>query len=546
MRNTAIQRRVSATALLLLASLLGFQTSIGAGMVFIEGEWIGGMAQSRQQPIHRVDSIDAELTFTPIPGATHKVECTAVFGEQASWVQLDIPESSPGRLVHSSVDRQLFYRLLVQGGGDAAVPTLGIRLERHLTRILLESYVGAVGFPGWEVRFDMRSPGAPANGWVSLPVEPIDSRGEFYRSSEAPEGAEFRFLARPRFDRGSVDTYVVCGQSNGVVYETEAGPPAPGVVRATYDGRLLPASQYNPTDQRVYQYSFAIEAANTLFSSTGRTNLVCPVSVGSTKMQQWMPLEDRLDASSLYGRANLSRAVWAPGGPRAILYHGHESNTDNAALLATYAEEWRALMAEFKKDFGSTPVVFAQLGKSTLDSVAFNLNRGGGIQTALETDGSGDQPKQKMVVTFDLPLADYIHLSPEGQRLLGQRFALAIRQHVFGQKVDGTGPPFGGHPPGCRRWATDRGPIQPSHPRLHEQLRRTISSLWPRGGDRGCPSGSRLPFGFGGTDSGARGSTAAHRQLWQPSRHGLACSAPAGCPRPTSFARPPVRRDPGP
>ena len=45
-----------------------------------------------------------------------------------------------------------------------------------------------------------------------------------------------------------------------------------------------------------------------------------------------------------------------------------------------------------------------------------------------------------MVVAFDLPLGDGLHLSGEAKRILGLRFALAMRQHVYGEAVDGTGP----------------------------------------------------------------------------------------------------------
>ena len=50
------------------------------------------------------------------------------------------------------------------------------------------------------------------------------------------------------------------------------------------------------------------------------------------------------------------------------------------------------------------------------------------------------QPETHMVVTHDLERFDRIHLSAEGQRTLAERVALAVRQHVLGESVDGTGP----------------------------------------------------------------------------------------------------------
>ena len=45
-----------------------------------------------------------------------------------------------------------------------------------------------------------------------------------------------------------------------------------------------------------------------------------------------------------------------------------------------------------------------------------------------------------MVVTHDLPMIEDNHLSAEGQKVLGDRIALAYREHVLGESIDGTGP----------------------------------------------------------------------------------------------------------
>jgi len=44
------------------------------------------------------------------------------------------------------------------------------------------------------------------------------------------------------------------------------------------------------------------------------------------------------------------------------------------------------------------------------------------------------------VVTFDLPMQDIVHLNQAAQIEVGRRFALATRQHVLGESVNGTGP----------------------------------------------------------------------------------------------------------
>lgn len=430
--------RLAAFWVLLAFEFLNFNVR-GAGL-WIDGEWIGLGVQGRQQELYEVESVSAELSVQVDSGAAYRVEFSPALGAEARWTQLAMPPETPGRVTHHSAGAAMFYRLLAEGGSAGANGTLGLLARPHLRLSALETHIGVPGFFGWEARFETQPPDGPADQWVELPVFQMDPRGNVHVSTQAPKGARFRVWVRAPFDRGAVDTYIVCGQSNGIVFDPQTAPQEPGVLQATLDGHLLPVSQYDPANQKVYQYPFAFQAAKTLFAATGRTNLVCGAAVGSTKIQDWMPGPDRFDAATLYGRANRMRAIWAPAGPRAVLYYGHESNTDIPAYLESYAEEWRALMAEFKRDFGSAPIIYAQLGKSTNHFVARNLHRGAGIQGALETEGGGGQPAQRMVVTFDLPLADYIHLSPEGQRLLGQRFALAMRQHVFGQKVDGTGP----------------------------------------------------------------------------------------------------------
>jgi hypothetical protein len=57
--------------------------------------------------------------------------------------------------------------------------------------------------------------------------------------------------------------------------------------------------------------------------------------------------------------------------------------------------------------------------------------------------GGWATPGHFMVVTFDLPLTDAltgIHLDQAAQKTLGDRIALATRQRVLGEAINGTGP----------------------------------------------------------------------------------------------------------
>jgi len=438
MFQTFKQAWLAAIWILYAVGCLDFK-SRGASM-WLEGEWVGFGVQGRHQELYEVESVSAELSVQVDPGTGYRLEFSPALGSEARWTPLAMPPETPGRVTHHSDGPAMFYRLLAEGGAAGSAGTLGLLTRPRLRLSALETHFAVPGFAGWEAKFETQQPDAPADQWDELPVFQPDPRGNVHVSTQATKGARFRVWVRAPFNRDAVDTYIICGQSNGTVFDPRTSAQEPGVLQATLNGELLPVSQYDPANQKVYQYPYAFQAAKVLFATNGRTNLVCGTAVGSTKIQDWMPGPDRFDAATLYGRANRMRAIWAPAGPRAVLYYGHESNTDIPAYLETYAEEWTGLMAEFKRDYGSAPIIYAQLGKSTNHFVARNLHRGAGIQGSLETAGGGGAPKQPMVVTFDLPLADYIHLSPEGQRLLGQRFALAVRQHVFGHKVDGTGP----------------------------------------------------------------------------------------------------------
>lgn len=194
-----------------------------------------------------------------------------------------------------------------------------------------------------------------------------------------------------------------------------------------------------------YGHSFAVRAANGLIYPSRRIDLI-PCAMGGTSMSEWMPGANRLLRSTLYGSANYRRSVAVIGGtPTAILYYGHE----NQAGEADYAAQWAALIAEFRTDFGAAvPFIYCQLAKHTDAGQSHLQHLSAEVQRTQET-GSGDgaaMTGMHMVPTFDLSLIDQIHLDETGQKTLGDRIALAIRQHVLGESVDGTGPRLNGAP----------------------------------------------------------------------------------------------------
>lgn len=194
----------------------------------------------------------------------------------------------------------------------------------------------------------------------------------------------------------------------------------------------------------VVGHGFAVQAALGLIKQGRRIDLI-PCAKGGSTMAQWAPGVNRLDRTTLYGSANYRRTQAAVATLTGILYSGHESDAGSA----TYAVDWANLVAQFRTDFGaSMPFIYCQLGKHTTGATNTSQHASADVQRRQET-GSGDalvMTNMRMVVTFDLPLIDSIHLNDTAQRIVGQRMSLAIRQHILGESVDGTGPRLNGAP----------------------------------------------------------------------------------------------------
>lgn len=215
-------------------------------------------------------------------------------------------------------------------------------------------------------------------------------------------------------------------------------------------GQLDAVSNDLWTPASTYGHGFGLRAAKTIVDSPegNYTVMLIPCAKGSTTIANWMPTADRYDRLTLYGSANYRHDQVLPsGGLDAILYYGHESNAGSAR--ATYAADWADLMAEFRTDWGaSLPVIFCQLAKHTNSTTNNQQHLTAEIQRKTEA-GSGDATEvanTHMVVTFDLPLVDIIHLNQTAQKALGTRIGLAVREHVLGESIDGTGPRLNGAP----------------------------------------------------------------------------------------------------
>lgn len=191
-----------------------------------------------------------------------------------------------------------------------------------------------------------------------------------------------------------------------------------------------------------------------------------PCAKGSTTFRStlvpsacWAVPSSLTDRTTLWGSAYY-RAMHMMNWRRylsAIWFIGHESSIETSYggsenLLSTYYDDFLDWASNWRSAFGNVPIVFGQLGPNDSGSSttpatpdethATNLWLNYHVGRNLALTGESAIPNSKMVVCFDQGLnsADPFHINRAGQNAIGNRFALAHRQLVYGDSVNGTGP----------------------------------------------------------------------------------------------------------
>ena len=242
-------------------------------------------------------------------------------------------------------------------------------------------------------------------------------------------------------------SFLIAGQSNAVGYGglVDSELPSDNVFLFGNDYEYKMASE--PIDNKVNQIdtvsldsnpgnSFALRMGKGL--STYRVLLI-PCAMGGTSPINWTPTVNRLDRSTLYGSANYRRSLVSPLGLTALLYYGHESESNTQERTDNYINTWTALINEFRQDYGDIPIIYCQLAKHANETIMSRFNQIAEKQRLMESGQVGGLENHYMAVTFDLPLSDTIHLSVAGQKALGDRIALIIREKILKENINGTG-----------------------------------------------------------------------------------------------------------
>lgn len=279
---------------------------------------------------------------------------------------------------------------------------------------------------------------------------------------------------------------LIAGQSNAAGYGLPLDPPAEGSDEVRMLGNDYEWKKaYEPLDDETGQvdavsredpydpaHSFGVrlgtllhDASDDRFGGHGRRVYLIPAAkqgteVSGTDQMSWQPYSSPTDRSTLIGSATYRALVSAgrvPGAPyeakggpvSAIVWYQGESDVDEAERDAFIANT-NDVMDAFAAELGDPHVIYVQLAslrEPSVNNVWFQSIRerqrmmeAGVPHVNTGTGLPAPRPRFHMVVAHDLPRSDSVHLSAEGQRMLAERIALAFREHVLGEAVDGTGP----------------------------------------------------------------------------------------------------------
>ncbi|MBR5175293.1 MAG: sialate O-acetylesterase [Bacteroidales bacterium] len=221
------------------------------------------------------------------------------------------------------------------------------------------------------------------------------------------------------------DVYLLIGQSNmagrGEMLE-EDFLPMEGIYLLDTTGKIVPATspinKYSTIrkDLSLQGYSLGVSFAQAMHERNGRPVLLVVNARGGTAINSW-------EEGSLYYNEAVRRARQAMryGKLKAILWHQGESdaNEANEATLPLYPSKFKRLAKALRRDLGNVRIIMGEANYSYAKVGLINpeLHRAAKKVrrcTIVSAEGCEIKP-------------DHLHFSREGSRILGLRYAEALR-----------------------------------------------------------------------------------------------------------------------
>ncbi len=446
-------------------SALRTGTGTGAGTTLTEGRiaWlVSGSSNDRFTRLRR-GIITCDTTAVP---ATATVLQAQLFlygtAKSAGLGQTDLVVVSANPQSHHSLTAGDYGRLSTSEVGSLAYGHFALNAYNAITLAPEAITPGGITRLGLQLRWDLTGTFTgswQAGGNTSYSIhfaEAGQASGPYLRIVyRSPATATMTPTATPTAVVADY-SFIIAGQSNasgrGQLDENREAPHSQVFL---FGNNYVFQTAYEPTDDPAGQvdtvsldstvgHSFGLRAGKELALAGYGTILLIPCAKGASSLVNWYPGSDPRDRNTLFGSCNYRRLLATAGRPLTAVwwYQGESENLSDSQRL-NYSTNHTHLVHEFRRILGANlPFVYAQLAKNQFAQVNPGYQIIAEQQRRLET-GSGAAealPAHYMVVTFDLPLLGAAHLNQTAQKELGRRVALAVREHVLGEAVDGTGP----------------------------------------------------------------------------------------------------------
>ena len=194
---------------------------------------------------------------------------------------------------------------------------------------------------------------------------------------------------------------------------------------------------------------WAVRLAKHLKTATGKTSMIVPAAVGGTSIAEWDTPDTVDDTTTLFGSAvtRYNDAKSRFSDPIIFIY-GHEStrtvyfgelNVNTGGVGTSYRKALETYLTHIREHVGNHQIFMVQLSSENELTDAEQNAAAGEAMRQMEISF----PNTHMVVAFDVTRnadPDDIHVHRDGQDIIADRMALAVRQHHFKENVNGTGP----------------------------------------------------------------------------------------------------------